>query len=260
MSLRLYAGAVETFARDLDKDRLIPTMQREFSRQMLQRPSPSEVTSWANSLPVLRDDLLAADLERASVVLESILPLSSKRLDAVILGHDSSGQAGAVVIELKQWRRADVLGTDDRVVNLGGRLVLHPQQQVAQYVQYLRDFHTMVELNSLAIDGGAYLHNADAADAEAMNVSFLDDLVEFPLFTGDERDSLQSFLHKRTHEGATADLLSDYLSAPMRPSTKLLQHVALEIQGQEMFHLLDEQLVAFEIVKKAVTGRRTRTP
>ena len=123
MSLRLYSGTVEDLSRDIAGDRLIPIMQREFARQMLHKASPTEVTSWANSLPTLRDDLLEAHLGHAGIVIESILPLSSKRIDAVILGHNDEGGPGAVVIELKQWRRADVIGSDDRIVNLGGRPV-----------------------------------------------------------------------------------------------------------------------------------------
>lgn len=157
MSLRLYSGTVAEFAKEVQDGRLISLMEREFARHMFYRPGPSEVTSWANSLPVLREDLIAADLENSGIILESILPLSSKRLDAVVLGHDVGGTAGAVVVELKQWRRAEVMGTDDRLVDLGGRLALHPQQQVAQYVHYLRDFHTLVERNALTIHGGAYL-------------------------------------------------------------------------------------------------------
>lgn len=244
MSLRLYSGTVAEFAKDVDDGRLISLMEREFARHMLHRPGTSEVTSWANSLPVLREDLIAADLE-SSGIIESILPLSSKRLDAVVLGHDDGGTAGAVVVELKQWRRADVLGMDDRLVDLGGRLALHPQQQVAQYVHYLRDFHTLVERNALTIHGGAYLHNADTTDASVMNIGHLADLREFPMFTRDDRHTLRQFLHERARGADGRSLLTDYLEAPMRPSKKLLKHVALEIEGQEMFHLLDEQLIAF---------------
>ncbi len=255
--MRLYSGTVEEFARDVTNDRLLSLMQQSFARQMLYRPSPTEVTSWANSLPVLKEDLLEAELSNAGIILESMLPLSSKRLDAVVLGRNSEGQAGAVVVELKQWRRADIHGVDERLVNLGNRLILHPQQQVAQYVQYLRDFHTLVDRHLITIDGGAYLHNADRSDAAAMSLSNLSDLAEFPLFTRDDRDPLRAFLVERASSGGGRSVLGDYLNAPMRPSKKLLDHVALEIDGQPMFHLLDEQLVAFELVRKAVAESRT---
>lgn len=250
--MRLFAGTIAEFSSQLRDGKLVRTLEQSFAQQMLHRPSPSEVTSWANSLPVLDEDLQAASLNGAGIVIEYMLPLSSKRLDAVVLGQDEGGQARACVLELKQWRRAEITSVDDRLVNLGGYLTLHPQQQVAQYVLYLRDFHPLVDQGRLKIDGGAYLHNADLADARVMQLSFLDDLVEFPLFTAGDRPSLQEYLHERVAWGNGERVLGDYLSAELKPSKKLLDHVSLEIEGHPMFHLLDEQLVAFELVKRAV--------
>lgn len=260
--MRLFAGTVAEFSTELAADRLVPALQKSFATQMLYRPSASEVTSWANSLPVLNEDLERASLSDAGVVIEYMLPLSSKRLDAVILGRDAKGRSRATVLELKQWRRAEITSTDERLINLGGHLHLHPQQQVAQYVMYLRDFHPMVEARQLSIDGGAYLHNADMQDARMMQLSFLKDLAEFPLWTADDREHMQSFLHDRAGHGLAEDLLTAYLDAPLKPSKKLLEHVALEIEGHPMFHLLDEQMVAFELVKRAIdeslrTGHKT---
>lgn len=238
------------------------TLEDGFARQMLYRPSPSEITSWANSLPVLDEDLRAAGLDDAGVVIEYMLPLSSKRLDAVVVGKDQKGRSRATVLELKQWRRAEITSVEDRLVNLGGNLRLHPQQQVAQYVMYLRDFHPLVDQRRLAIDGGAYLHNADLSDARVMQLSFLKDLEEFPLFTASDRDDLQSFLAERAGGGEGDEVLADYLGAELKPSKKLLDHVSAEIEGHPMFHLLDEQMVAFQVVKRSVrqslsTSRKT---
>jgi uncharacterized protein len=250
--MRLYSGSVEEFASRVGAGTIVAAMEHQFAQQMLYRPSPSEVTSWSNSLPVLCGDLVEASLHESSIILEYMLPLSSKRLDAILLGKDQAGSGNAVVIELKQWRRAEITSVEDRLVNLGGHLTLHPQQQVAQYVMYLRDFHPLVDQHRLTIDGGAYLHNAGSADARVMNLSFLSDLRDFPLFTLDDRGDLAEFLRTRVGAGDGMDVLREYLSAPLRPSKKLLDHVALEIEGHPMFHLLDEQLVAFEVVTRAV--------
>src|SRR5687767_7579292 len=106
MTVRLFAGTVRAFSDRIDSDSLVPLMQDSFSRQMLYSPSPSEIASWANSLPVLREDLIEASLEDSGIILESLLPLSSKRLDAIVVGKGNNKRANAVVIELKQWRRA----------------------------------------------------------------------------------------------------------------------------------------------------------
>ena len=250
--MRLFAGTVVEFSSRLASGHLITSLEHSFAQQMLHRPSPSEVTSWTNSLPILNEDLRSADLGEAGIVVEYMLPLSSKRLDAVILGRDQEGRSRATVLELKQWRRAEITSVEDRLVNLGGYLTLHPQQQVAQYVLYLRDFHPLVDKRKLSIDGGAYLHNADLTDAKLMQLSFLRDLQEFPLFTAEDRRDLQVFLANRAGHGGGEEVLTDYLDVTLKPSKKLLDHVSLEIEGHPMFHLLDEQMVAFEVVKRAV--------
>lgn len=250
--MRLYAGTVDEFSSQLSSGRLVSELEDSFARQMLYRPSSSEVTSWANSLPILDEDLREAELGSAGIVLEYMLPLSSKRLDAVVVGRDQQGFSRATVVELKQWRRAEITSVEDRLVNLGGHLTLHPQQQVAQYVMYLRDFHPLVDQARLKIDGGAYLHNADLGDARVMQLSFLKDLAEFPLFTAGDRDDLHSFLAARASGGGGEEVLAEYLGAVLKPSKKLLDHVGMEIEGHPMFHLLDEQLVAFELVSRAV--------
>ena len=250
--MRLFAGSVEEFGSRIESGSIVGLLQESFAKQMLHHPSPSEVNSWANSLPVLNQDLKDSALGDAAIIIEYMLPLSSKRLDAVILGKDAKGKGRATVLELKQWRRAEITSVEDRLVNLGGHLALHPQQQVAQYVMYLRDFHPLVDQRKLLIDGGAYLHNADLSDARVMQLSFLKDLAEFPLFTADDRSDLHGFLKERTAGGSGEEVLTDYLGSELRPSKKLLEHVSMEIEGHPMFHLLDEQFIAFELVKKAV--------
>jgi uncharacterized protein len=84
-----------------------------------------------------------AGLGAIEVLLEYRLPMTSKRLDALLLGQDPSGRVSAIVVENKQWTVGEIEDVEDRIVVVGGRRSLHPQQQVAQYVEYLRDFNTL---------------------------------------------------------------------------------------------------------------------
>lgn len=218
----------------------------------MSHPSPSEMTSWSNSLPVLRDDLLSADLGDSGIILEASLPMSSQRLDAIVLGRKGSGRIGAAVVELKQWNHAEVESVDDRLIQLGNRLILHPQQQVAQYVWYLRDFHSLVETHRLSIDGSAYLHNAASQDTDSIHLGPLEDLQEFPMFTADDRRDFQTFLSEKASGGQGEDVLVEYLEAPFKPSKKLLDHVAQELAGHQMFTLIGDQFVAYQLVRRAM--------
>ena len=75
--------------------------------------SPSERRSWDRSIPVLADDLVEAGLGDVEVLLEHRLPLSSRRVDAILAGrHPVTGAASYVVVELKQWSGAELYEDD----------------------------------------------------------------------------------------------------------------------------------------------------
>ncbi len=72
------------------------------------RPSDGEVRSWNASLPVLVNDLMHIGLQNIEVLFEQQLPLTSKRVDAVLAGvHPKTGMPSYVVVELKQWSWQD---------------------------------------------------------------------------------------------------------------------------------------------------------
>jgi hypothetical protein len=85
------------------------------------RPSPGEKRSWDRSIPVLAHDLVQAGLGDVEVLLEHRLPLSSRRVDAILAGrHPVSGAASYVVVELKQWGGAELYEDDPTMVMIDG--------------------------------------------------------------------------------------------------------------------------------------------
>lgn len=67
------------------------------------------------------------------VVLEYQLPLSGKRLDCMVTGHDREGDPSSVIVELKQWSDVEPSCADGYVTSfVAGRKkdVLHPSLQV----------------------------------------------------------------------------------------------------------------------------------
>src|SRR5215469_6919005 len=60
----------------------------------------SERRSWDRSLPVLANDLIEAGLGEVEVLLEHRLPLSSRRVDAILAGeHPRTGAPSYVIVE-----------------------------------------------------------------------------------------------------------------------------------------------------------------
>ena len=106
--------------------------------------SPSEQRSWERSLPILADDLISAGLAEVEVLVEHQLPLSSRRIDAIICGtHPVTGIPSYVLVELKQWSSVTVdPGSPSLcyVEGYGDRPVLHPVQQASDYANYSARF------------------------------------------------------------------------------------------------------------------------
>ncbi|MFP5218386.1 MAG: DNA/RNA helicase domain-containing protein [Actinomycetes bacterium] len=220
---------------------------------------PSEVRSWQASLPVLANDLVQAGLDRVEVLVEHQLPLSSKRVDVVLVGqHPRTRQPSYVVIELKQWTAAHAYEGEAALVNVPsyGQPVLHPVAQVRGYCQYLVDFTKSLHDVPDAVTGAAYLHNATDDGAVA-------DLRDYPqdrygrLFTGAGRAQWLDFLRQQLDDSVAGAPYADVLlQSASAPSKQLLAVAADEVQRREQFVLLDRQRLAYELVLHAVERSR----
>jgi hypothetical protein len=222
------------------------------------RAAESEVRSWERSLPVLAEDLRDAGLHQVEVLAEFQLPLSSKRVDALLAGiHPKTGTPSYVLVELKQWSQAEAHEDADDlcyVDTYGRHPVLHPSEQVRRYCTFLTDFTTALEDALDPIAGAAYLHNATEFGVSSLRALAEDE--HGRLFTRERRSDFLAFLQSRlaAESGAkAADLL---LGSKVAPSRQLLKVAADEVQTREQFTLLDEQQVAYRLVLNAVERAR----
>ncbi|WP_345702396.1 hypothetical protein [Saccharomonospora xinjiangensis] len=115
-------------------------------------------------------DLTDAGLGHIEVLLEHKLPHSPKRIDVILCGtHPRTGEPSYVLVELKQWSRAELLAHDlVHVPGLGADTLLHPVEQVRGYCQYLIDSTPALEDRPEAVHGIAYLHNARNSDVATL--------------------------------------------------------------------------------------------
>src|SRR5437867_10236758 len=101
--MRLYAGMSEDFIRDTVRNHIAERLREAFFNYYRYNPSAGEVNSWRNSLRAMKDVLDIGELHDHGVLLEYQLPLSSKRIDCMVCGHDGNSAQQAVIVELKQW-------------------------------------------------------------------------------------------------------------------------------------------------------------
>ena len=133
--MHLYSGSTTDFVSDATRNRMAGKLADAFFEHFRYQPSQSEVHSWQNSLRAMSSVVELAALEDNGIVVELQLPLTSRRLDCLITGHDDADVAQAVIVELKQWEDVGVSYIEDCVTTfVGGRQrdVLHQRGQVHQ--------------------------------------------------------------------------------------------------------------------------------
>jgi DUF2075 family protein len=264
--MRLYSGTSSQFVEDAFRNQIAGKLKSAFFDYFRYYPSPSEVHSWQNSLRAISQVFSHADLTDHGILLEYQLPLSSKRLDCMITGHDAQSRDSAVIIELKQWEKSEVADAEREVLSwVGGakREVLHPSVQVNQYQEYLQDTHTAFYEgnNPVRLSSCSYLHNYTPFPGDPIFAAKFDTVLrQSPAFTADDVDELSQFLQQRLINGNGQEVLSRIEESKYRPSKKLMEHVGNVIAGLPEYVLLDEQLVVYDkivaVAKKGFHDRR----
>jgi len=254
--LRLSADSLAT---ESQSESVVEQLMEQMLFRHSRRPADGEVRSWRRSLPVLARELVDAGLGEVEVLVEHQLPLTSKRVDALLAGyHPKTGEPSYVLVELKQWSEAELFEGEPELVRIdayGKRPVLHPVAQVRGYCEYLVDFMPALADVPERVSGVAYLHNATEhgiSDLRAMGESSFGSL-----YTAERRADFHSYLRGRLDPNRSgASSADELLAMKIGPSRQLLAVAADEIQSREMFVLIAEQRAAFRSVLHAVERAR----
>ncbi|MEW5747558.1 MAG: DUF2075 domain-containing protein [Candidatus Thermoplasmatota archaeon] len=258
--MRLYSGSSEQFIEDTYQNQIAEKLRLSFFEQYGHNPSGGEVNSWRNSLRSISMVFQHADLLDHGVMVEYQLPLTSRRLDCLICGHDGTGRDNAVIVELKQWDRCSPAdGANEVLTWVGGseREVLHPSVQVGQYRNYLEDTHTAFYDGSspIRLNACTYLHNYSPVEDDAILAEKFSAVIERnPLYTMSDVDSLEGYLTSWLSGGHGLETLRRVEESKCRPSKKLMDHVGSVIKGKPEYILLDDQLVVYDKVLACAKG------
>jgi uncharacterized protein len=249
----LYWGTTSGFVEITKQNQIADRLRQAFFDYYGWNPPESEVRSWRNSLRALSNAIELGGFLDHGMLLEFQLPLTSKRLDAMITGHDRAGRPAAVIVELKQWSDdVQPSSVEDMVtVRYGTRLkeTLHPSAQVGQYRQYLADAHETFHEGNVLLRACSYLHDFHHDDqSELLAPRHTNLLGVYPLFAGDRITELVRFLDDHLGDGRGLGVLRAVREGKYRPHKKLLDHTAAMIKGEPTYVLLDEQQEAFKSI------------
>lgn len=252
----IYKDTFSQFIQDSRDNRLTDIMSESFSFRFGHPPNESEYNSWQNSLSRVSDLIEKAGLIDNIIALEYEVPYNQMRIDCLLFGKDDQANDNIVLIELKQWTKATPLedqGNFHEVETVTGnrnRIVAHPSQQVEGYTNYIKSFVSEFEKQPpMILFGCSYCHNYTKIE----NIGLFDPvykklLSDFPVYTKKDLNDLASKIKQLLSKGDGFEIFNRFMQSSLRPSKKLLENVHKIISNEESFSLLNEQLVAKNLI------------
>lgn len=264
--MRLYEGTITSFNKAVVQNEIADTIASSYERHYQRRVNPSEHRAWQQSLNFLKNSFEYTGLVDNKLIIEYELPYSTRRLDVLIFGRDTQRTDSVVLIELKQWSNESVedCPSEGNIFVDYGRFrkeQAHPSLQVQGYHYDLKDFLTIFgEKPEIALDSCAYCHNYSRQGANPVLFfpKFKKETDSFPVFAKEDVQSLGLYLKQRLSEGNGFELFGRFITSPIRPSKRLLEHTSQMINKQQIFNLIDDQIAAYNsIMHKTKTLAQT---
>ena len=134
-----------------------------------------EFAAWQNSMQFMRNIVDDPDIDdEVQVAIEYNIPQTSKRVDFILIGANENGKDNIVIIELKQWTKAEVVDDDMHFcvrtyVANDNRIVCHPSYQAYSYSRFIGNYSQVVHNEGIRLVPCAYLHNYQPAYKQALS-------------------------------------------------------------------------------------------
>jgi DUF2075 family protein len=250
----IYQAPSERFIDDVRENVISDIIAGNYKARLGRDPGIPELNSWQNSLSRVRDLLEIGKANSTFIALEYEVPYNQSRLDCLIFGKGEDGTSNIVLIELKQWSSVKALAEEGNFVETytggGERIVPHPSQQVKGYHNYMLGFVEEFEKNPLlSLYSYAYCHNYARKDNQGLHDPVYRQLIsEFPLYTREDTKQLGLKLKELLGNGSGFEIFNRFMQSRLLPSKKLLENVHRIINNDAVFSLLNEQLVAKNLI------------
>lgn len=267
----VYSGNKRLFIEDVRDGVIADKIQTLLRKRGLSGGQDREFDSWHNSMQFMRnivdDPEIADDVQ---VAIEYNIPHTSKRVDFIILGSDEAGKDNIVIVELKQWSKAEIV--DDQMhycvrtfVANDNRIVCHPSYQAFSYSRFMANYSQVIQDQHVHLVPCAYLHNYRPEFKSALSSAIYQDwFTAAPFFIRNETREFSAFLKKYIQKKSSrGDLLYLVENGRIKPSKSLQDALSNMVSGVPEFTLLDEQAVCFDMcmrtMAQCVEDKKKRT-
>lgn len=264
----IYEATKGQFMDHMDEDILVDIIEKNYIDKVGRRTSPSERNSWINSLQHMYKVLNVNDIDNdCGVAIEYKIPATSRRIDFMLTGLDGEDRNNAIIFELKQWQKVESIEDEDGKVKtlLGGaiRETTHPSYQAWTYASLIEDYNDAVEREKLILHPCAYLHNykfeGDGEDP-IRNAVYNPYLSKAPVFSKGDVKKLRGFITDYIKKPDFKDTVRKIEGGKIRPSKSLQDALALMLDGNDEFKMIDDQKVIYETIlkrtKKAIENNK----
>lgn len=256
----VYEDSKRGFVEDVKSNCIADRIADKIREHGINAGQEREYVSWQNSLQFMRNIVDDNEIDDdVRIAIEYSIPLTSKRVDFIISGADSDDHDNVVIVELKQWQKAEVVDDDmhycvKTFVGGNDRIVCHPSYQAYSYSCFIRNYSQTVLDKGINLVPCAYLHNYDPKFKPNLSNSIYREWVgEAPFFVRDEAEVFSAFIKKYvTRKSSDGDLLYKIDHGRLKPTKALQDSLASLVKGNKEFMLLDEQAVCYDMCLKTM--------
>lgn len=245
----VYQAIKSEFQQNVDTGEIDRIILRKFQEVLHQTTGQSEVRAFWNSMNFMSSVIDDRDIpDNAGISIEYQLPQSGKRIDFIISGTNENDLPYVVIVELKQWSKAELTEKDGIVKTiLGGGLheTSHPSYQVWSYAALLEDFSVPIQEEKIILKPCAYLHNYEE-DNVIKNDFYKEHLKKAPAFLKRDKLKLREFIKQFVKKGDNGEIMYRIDKGEIRPSKHLAESLVSMIKGNPEFTLIDEQKLVYE--------------
>ena len=133
----------------------------------------------------------------------------------------------------------------------GLRDVNHPSYQAMTYADLIRDYNVNVGNKKIQVRPCAFLHNYYFTEDDALlKPKYQDYIKEAPIFSASDVLKLRNFIKKYIQVGDNKEVLYEIDSGKIKPSKMLQDFLSSMLQGNQEFHMIDSQKIAYEYAIK----------
>lgn len=267
----VYSANKKLFVQDVKSGVIAPKILQLIRDRGLNAGQEREFESWHNSMKFMRDIVDDSEIDDdVQIAIEYNIPLTSKRVDFIIIGADAKEKDNIVIVELKQWSKAEKVDDDMHFsvrtyLANDKRIVCHPSYQAYSYSRFLINYSQTILERNIHLVPCAYLHNYMPAYKSALSDEIYKDwYTSAPFFIMDEVQKFTEFVKKYiTKKSTHGDLLYLIENGRIRPSQSLQDALGTMVRGTPVFNLLDEQAVCFDMcvrtMLQCLKDRKKRT-